>query len=138
MSFHPNSPGFDQSLLGAVDITKFSDQSLPNYDTYYREKIGRSREIGTDVYQTVLIVIITAIIFIIIVSYFDVIRNIINSYYISKSLRDSHADNNEQDIIRTEIGDQNGVAASVVFAAVATVLGLCIIFLIMSFLWRRK
>jgi len=136
MSFETIEPGFNQSLLGTAEISKFSE-TRPDYDEYYRKGLGKRRETGHNINRTVSIIIITAIIFVIIISYFDVIRNIINSYYISKALRHPNSNNTPEDIIRTEIADQNAIVASIIFAIISTIIGLIIIYFVMTYFWKR-
>jgi len=138
MSFQPIEPGLRESLFGTAEMSKFNTSlEEERIDKYYRRTSSR-REVSHDLYQTILIVIVTAIIFIIIVSVFDIIKNIITSYYITRSLRDPKANNTPEDIARTEIADTNAILSSVVFAIIAIIIGLIIIYFIMIYFWRRK
>jgi len=138
MSFPTATGNLSETLFGGTEMSKF-EQSLEEESTskYYSKRLNR-RDYSYDLYRTVLIVVITAMIFIIIVAFFDVIRNIITSYYISKSIRDPEVDNPPEYIKKTEISDKNAIISSLVFAIIVTVIGLIIIYFLVTYFWRER
>lgn len=134
-SFQPLQDGFSQSLLGVgtnpslIDAAKFNARGLKS-------------ELGDDDVEFVkdsttkllLTVIISAIIFVTVVSIYDVIRNYINNHYANIALNDPNASNSQQDIDSTMIANQQGLKASVIFCGICVLIGSILLYFIVKYL----
>ena len=123
MTYNPLHPGFSTSLLGSIDPVRFFDPNriesdqLLNPSQYDDSPDLRPKRIHKDtVKHTVVIIIISAIIFIAVVAIYEVFRNIINRHYSRQALYDPEAKNNLDDINRTIIVNNNSLQATLVFA----------------------
>ena len=84
MSFQPITPGFGQSLLGIASNDLLIGRQ-PSRDVYSKRLTGPKNS------NIILNVIITAIIFVSIVSVYDILRSSINNYYAKRALIDPRA-----------------------------------------------
>lgn len=130
MAFHPLQPGFSQSLLGTGDLAKFVDVG-EREDTLYGKRIRTSERIGKNK-NTVIIITISAIIFVTVVSIYDVIRNAINNYYATIALNDPNANNSQDDINSTIIGNRQGLIASFVFAIFCILVATILVYILLK------
>lgn len=126
-SFTPLQGGFEQSLVGAAVPGKFVNVTKQN-----ARMAPRRRDTG-DGSSNIILVIITAILFVMIISIYDVIRNIINNYYADRALRDPVAANDPQDIESTLIGNREGLTASIVFAVFCVITGIPLIYILLKY-----
>lgn len=128
MYFTPLRGGFKQSLIGVATPGRFVDVTDQDNRLYPK------RRPGTDNSNAIILVIITAILFVTIISIYDVIRNIINNHYASKALRDPLAHNDPQDIESTLIGNKEGLIASIVFAVLCLITGGILIYILLKYI----
>lgn len=152
MSFTPISSGLSTALSGAIEPTKFLDITRSDIRSDSGDKIIiRNENVRSDVLEnrhihgpserkedkiryTIIIVMISAIIFVTTVSIYDVIRNALNTYYANLALTDPNSHNTNEDIERTKIANQNQLWSSMVFSAIcifsAIILILILIYMI--------
>src|SRR5581483_762719 len=116
MSFHPLSGGFSSSLLGTADPVKFTDPLRDEAQIMDRPIHGPAPLRHHTIMYTIIIIVISALIFITIVAIFDVIRNYIINYYARLALTDPNSHNTEEDIVRTLIINRDSFISSGVFA----------------------
>lgn len=117
MSFHPLSPGTGQALLGASQAFQSSDD-----DSLFERRISGPKQRVRSTKGTLIIVIISAIIFVTIVAIYDVIRNAINNYYAKIALINPIAGNTAQNINSTVIANKQALISSIVFAIFCVIL----------------
>jgi hypothetical protein len=115
MAFHTLSPGTGQALLGASQGVQFDDDSL------FDRRISGPRQTVRSTKGTLIIVIISAIIFVTIVAIYDVIRNSINNYYAKIALTNTQAQNTTQYINSNLIANTQALISSIVFAIVCII-----------------
>lgn len=136
MSFTPLSGGTSTALIGAIEPTKFisiraSDdvyQNDPN--ELYARRVHRPLDRTENMKYTIVIVMISALIFVTVIAIYDVIRNAINNYYANIALLDPNSHNDPDDIERTQIANNNELWSSMVFAAVCLVSAIILIILL--------
>lgn len=133
MSFVPLNGGFSQSLLGVgvtndlIDTAKFNEKGL---EDLHPQENGAGKSI--------LLVILSAIIFVTVVSFYDVLRTFINSIYAKIALEDPKANNTQQDIDSTEIANKEAVLASLTFFSICLILAILIVGVIYKYLSSKK
>lgn len=136
MSFTPLSGGTSSALLGAIEPGRFIDPD--RIDTRREDLTSRrihgAEDKGRSLKYTILIVIISAIIFITVIALYDVIRNAISDFYATNSLTDPNAHYTPGEIIQTRIANRNALIASIVFAAFCVLSALVLIVIIMKFI----
>lgn len=130
MSFQPlSNRGLSESLVGVADPAKFTDP--------FRNE---SREIhaglpkGDTLKYTLIIVIISAIIFVTVIAIYDIIRNYINNKYAKISLENPDSGNTPQQIQSTLIANSNQLISSFVFALICIILALILIPILITFI----
>lgn len=134
MSFTPLSGGLSTALSGAIEPTKFIDLSdLRSEDLSSRRIHGPERK-PKSIGHIIIIVIITAIIFVTVVALYDLLRNSLNTYFANKALMDPNSHNTPEDIERTQIANLNELWSSIVFAAICLVLAVILILVLLHFL----
>lgn len=140
MSFTPiSNVSLSTALAGAVEPTKFinvprSDdiyENKPNelYEKRIHGKIDRSESIK----YTIIIVIVSAIIFVTVIAIYDIIRNGINNYYASIALNDVNSHNTPEQIEQTEIANSNSLWSSMVFALLCLISAVVFIVILIYF-----
>jgi hypothetical protein len=131
-SFVPLNGGFSQSLLGAgttttlIDTAKFNEKGL---EELHPQESGVSKSI--------LLVIISAIIFVTVVSFYDVLRTFINTIFAKIALEDPNAHNTQQDIDSTEIANKEAILASITFFSLCLILAVLIVGVIYKYLSKK-
>jgi ABC-type Fe3+ transport system permease subunit len=143
MSFTPISGGFSTALSGAVEPTKFlsdnrldtsDDIRLETRDLYGRKIHSPSENKYTKIKYTIVIVILSAIIFVTVIAIYDVLRNAINNYYANIALNDTNSHNTPEDIQRTTIANENALWSSMIFATVCIITAIILILIIIYYL----
>ena len=129
-SFTPISGGLSSALSGTVEPTKFLIKDRTFGDRSEKRIHGSTDNTS----YTILIVIISAILFVTVVAIYDVLRNVINIYYANLALTDPNSHNTPEDIERTTIANQNSLWSSMLFAAICIISAIVIIFIIVQFL----
>jgi len=116
MSYLPikSNGNLSTSLFGIGEPSKFLD--LRNDDLAERHIHGPKEHRGT-----LIIIIISAIIFVTMVSVYDVAKGAIHNYYSKKALIDPNSHNTKEDIQRTLIADNESFKANCTFAVICVV-----------------
>lgn len=127
MQFTPMIPGnINESLLGvATDNVNFKMRSA---DEIMRDKsrdfdstrerahtVHDNESHANEIKRTIIIVIITAILFVTVVSIFDVVHDIVNNYYADLALTDPDSDNTQENIKRSQIANKETLYSSIAF-----------------------
>ena len=150
MSFIPTSTvSLDTSLYGAgepvkllrsPDIKELSEYGMKgdrdiDQDLYKREIHGPSEDdkknrksyVTVPSIPTIILIIISAIIFVTAVSIYDVFRSKINNYYAKINLEDPRSYNNREDIARTELANDRNLLSNIAFAIFAIIIAIILI-----------
>lgn len=136
MSFHPLRGGFDQSLLGVgadpdlLDINRLSNKDYIDRAHY----LAKTKDSDSSLRRTIITIVISAILFVTIVSIYDVLRNAINNHYARVALTDPRAKNTQQEITSTLIANKQGLISSIVFAILCIVIALIVIYILYLYL----
>jgi hypothetical protein len=134
MSFQPiTGTGIGPSLLGVGDPIKFIrpvDNDPLEDRTDSRDLHGDRDSKGTNYIKTVLLVVISALIFVSIVALFDVLRNALDNYYAKQALENPASGNTETDIAATEIANQYNLLSSIVFASITSLISIILIIIL--------
>ena len=129
MTFQPLKEGsLSTSLLGISDVGKFTDVSRSD-DSYQG---GTYNPRNRDLKYTLIIIVISAIIFVTIVSIYDVIRTIIKNYYAKIALTDPMSNNKQEDIDRTIISNYDALKSNFFFALFCLVTGIILIWIVLG------
>ena len=125
MSFHPLHVGTATALLGVADPGKFVDVSRIESTPLSERGISapRTSSRSTFVY-TIVIVIISAIIFVAMISIYDIFRNSINNVYARKALINPDSGNRPQDISATLIANRNALISSGIFCLICIMIAI--------------
>lgn len=140
MAFAPIGPSASTALSGTLLSPRFLEIGTSDIDEIsplerlYERRIHETKNNPKSIEYTIYIIIISAFIFISIIAIFDVIRNVISNYYAEKTLNDPKINNTKEDIERAEIANQNALWSSIVFAAIAFVIGVIGTFIISEYL----
>jgi len=145
MSFQPIQGGFNESLLGTAVasrsfyMTHSNDLLEDEPDIIYgkRVQVPNNNNQSSKIVDTIIAVLISAFIFVTLISIYDVIRNAINNYYASITLNDPRIGNKPQDIISTEIANEERLLSSAVFAIFCMISSVILISFLV-FLWSQK
>jgi len=138
MSFTPISGGLSTALSGSVEPVKFLDvndldtgvdvrSDVSPGELYFRRMHG-SANINQTTQYTIILIIVSAIIFVTVVSLYDIIRTGMNTYFANRALTDPNSHDTAEDIERTMIANMNALWSSIAFAFIA--LALAVIFLL--------
>jgi len=121
MSLYPlSSFGLNDSLIGVADATKITD-SKRNGSKDYSNRRFHELSHGETIRYTIIITCISAILFVTIVSIYDVLHNVINVYYNDLYLNDPHSHISQEDIERTKTSNKNTLIANCIFALICIV-----------------
>jgi hypothetical protein len=120
MSFQPAQNGVNPVLLGVTTTTGFTTTE-GGVNTLFSKKIEGVRPRTKQITNTIISIIASAFIFISIVSIFDVLQNAINNYRASIALNDPRAGNSAQEILTTEIANEERLQSSLIFSVFAMV-----------------
>lgn len=120
MSFTPLK-GFSTSLSGAVEPSKFYLTRDEWREDLYSRRIHPLEDKAESIRYTILIVIISAILFVAVIALYDVLRNLTVNYFADRALRDPRSNNTQQDIESTNVANENTLLASIVFALICVV-----------------
>jgi hypothetical protein len=135
-----SNTGLSTALAGAVEPTKFiniprSDDII--YETrpneLYEKRIHGRPDRMESIKFTIIIVIISAIIFVTVIAIYDIIRNGINNYYASLALNDPASHNSPEQIEQTEIANSNALWSSMVFASLCLISAIVFIVILIYF-----
>lgn len=110
------------SLIGVSDPTKFTDPDrIESLDLYARHPHGKLTPEHTIRY-TIIVVFISAVIFVTVISIYDVIKNGINYIFAKRALSDPESHNSSDSIHRTLVANKNTLVSSSVFCGVCIVI----------------
>jgi hypothetical protein len=136
MFFRPLKFESDKSaLLGAADAIKFVDVYRDDIDrSLYEKRIHSPEEKRASMKYTIIVIIISAIIFVTIISIYDIFRNIISNHYAEIALEDPNADNKSHDIKSTLIANRNALTSSIMFSLFCIITGTITIYILIKFI----
>ena len=98
MAFRLLTDNINTSLLGTADPLKFVDANRLESNDLYARKIHGSDDKNRSIRYTIIIIIISAIIFVTVVSLYDIIRGYITNYFANKALHDPKFNDTTKDI----------------------------------------
>jgi hypothetical protein len=126
VSFTPLSSGtLSSSLLGSADPARFTDPLRedarpPSQEALESRRVhGSVRTQAETLAYTVLIIMVSAVIFVTVIAIYDVIKTAVSNHYAKSALLDPESHNKKTDIRRTLVANQAALNASAVFAAAA-------------------
>lgn len=122
MSFTPLSGGLSTALSGVVEPTKFMDFRDLNEKPsglYERRMHGPSMKDkkNTTLKYTIIVVIISAVVFVTIISLYDIVRAYFNKIFATISLNNPESNNSPEAILRTQIANDNQFWSTLSFSA---------------------
>jgi ABC-type Fe3+ transport system permease subunit len=142
MSFTPiQTINPSTALLGAADPIKLSRPPYTEDRSSYTERRihGRTENNTTESnYHIIIIVIISAILFVTVISIYDVARSAIVNYYASISLNDPLSNNKQSDIERTLIANYNSFIAATIFSLICIISAIISIPILLYILHKSK
>lgn len=137
MSFTPLTGGISTALSGAVEPGKFFDvrnedvrNDIRSEDLYAKHIHNRDQSSTKNITKTIIVIIISAIIFVTVISLYDILRNGLNNYYANIALHDPNSHNTPEDIERTEIANQNQLWSSIIFSLICVASAVIIIIIL--------
>lgn len=163
-SFRPlHSKSLSSALLGTADPTKFVDVARKDVDfarsdadiarkdidfarrdadvarkdsdlSLYERRIHGPEEPKINIRYTIIIVIISAIIFVTVISIYDIFRNLISNYFAKITLNDPNSHNTQEQINTTLISNHGLLISSIIFSLFCIVTGTIIIYILLQFL----
>jgi hypothetical protein len=136
MSFQPLKEGtISSALFGAADPSKFVDVSRDDVSkNMYKRHIHGSSEKKVNIGYTLIIIVISAIIFVTAVSIYDVFRSLITNYFAEMSLKDPNAQNKKEEIERTIIANKDSLKANFWFSLFCIFTGSILIYILIKFI----
>lgn len=139
MSFTPLSGGLSTALSGAIEPTKFisapDTRSDPQAEELFARRIHEPSSSKTQTIKyTIIIVIISAIIFVTVIALYDIMRNSLNTYYANIALTDPNSHNDPEDIERTQIANINALWSSIIFAIICVIMAIMLVFILIRIL----
>lgn len=136
MSFRPiTSQTTGEALLGIADPTKFVDVYRNDVGrSIYEKRIHGNGDKTQNIKYTIIIIIVSAIIFVTIVSIYDIFRNLINNYYAQITLEEPNSGNSETEIKSTLIANKYSLISSLFFAIFCIITSIILIYLLIKFI----
>lgn len=127
-----NLNGFNQSLLGTAVPIRFADTFRLDLREDYGKPLEQRRIHGpksdkNTILYTIIIIIISAIIFVTVVALYDVINSIITSYFSNKAYNNPKSNISRQDIIQNNINNNEYKRSSSVFALLCLISAIILI-----------
>ena len=110
MSFIPptSDTKIETSLFGVGDPVKFRFEDLD-----LRRGEDKPHE---STINTIVLIFISAIIFVTVIAIYDIAKNYFNNYYSKRSLLESNNENISKDLPNNAIFNKNNLASSIIFA----------------------
>jgi hypothetical protein len=128
MSFQPLKEGsLSTSLFGFSDVSKFSD--ISREENLFDKRIHGLQEKQSKISYTLIIIIVSAIIFVTIVSIYEVIRTVIKNYYAKIALTDPMSNNKQ-----TIVSNYDALKANFYFSLFCVVTGIVLIWILLKLL----
>ena len=124
LSNQPGPFGYQNiALFGIAILLKFVDVFRDDvHKSLFVKKIHGLEKSPSNKY-TLIIVFISAIIFVTVISIYDVVRNIINYYYAKKVLTDKTINNDPKSITNTMTVNKNTLISSIIFSSFCIISG---------------
>jgi len=135
MSYIP-SPTINNALSGIISPVKFMDIDKLSDETLAGRRmrgVGAKELKGTTLSYTIIIVIISAIIFVTVIACYDIIRALTNNYFASLALENPGSNNTQEDIERVKIANSNQLWSTMAFAGICLGISLILLPLLMFF-----
>jgi hypothetical protein len=132
MSFRPlQQNNISTALLGTADPTKFVDVYRKDVDrSLFEREIHGSREQKASIKYTLIIIVISAIIFVTVIAIYDVFRNIIIDYFAKMALEDPRSHNRKQEIESTIIANNDAFKASIAFSLFCIITAIILVYIL--------
>lgn len=123
VSFRPLSGNLSSSLLGVADPAKFTDPLRSDVRGAVRvpKRFPDVSNTSETIKYTVIIIIVSAIIFVTAIAVYDVIKTALSNTFAKQALTNPKSHNKPRDIRRTEIANKAALGSSAAFAAVSVV-----------------
>lgn len=119
MSFKPLNEGFSTSLLGSSYPAGYEHSIRYNPDKNLSDRdIHSNIDSQTSILKTIIVIFISAIIFITVISIYDVLRNYIIYYYNEQTLYDSQSEYTNVYIRQQFVSNKNIMLSSIVFSLI--------------------
>uniref|UniRef100_A0A6C0LSF5 Uncharacterized protein n=1 Tax=viral metagenome TaxID=1070528 RepID=A0A6C0LSF5_9ZZZZ len=132
MNFEPLKPGsLSSALLGFGEPIELPSSPKEN-DSIYSKGIHKGRALDISIKYDLMMIIISAIIFVTIISMYDVIRNIIGSYFAKKALFNPIVAHNINDINSTLIANRKTLMSSIIFASMCVIISLISVYFMIN------
>ena len=125
MSYLPVSYGFNQSLLGVGSTPNTFNLTLKDSDSYTRLHGGSNK-------NTIVVIVVSALLFITIISIFDILRNVLHNKYAKIALNQSKI--SKKDKNNTLIANYQGLIASVNFSVICIIVTVITLYIISIFI----
>jgi len=110
------STPYSTSLLGVS--TQFIERDNP---------IRQSRGAGSA--TSLIMIFVSAVIFVTMVAIFEVLKNAINNYYAEIALNDPDVNNTPEDILTTTTANRYGLISSFVFAVICVIIAIIVLYI---------
>lgn len=129
MSFVPiTGTTVNTAVIGVGSQPKILEDKLAERDRFYERRLHESEDNAHESNKRlIIIIIISAIIFVTAIAIYDVIKQLINNYFSNLALTDPNSNNSEEDINRTNIADYYSLIALIVFAIIAIIFAIILI-----------
>lgn len=136
MSFRPLQEGsISSALLGAADPAKFVDVAREDIDkSLFDREIHSPEEKQSNIRYTLIIIVISAIIFVTVISIYDVFRSIITNYFARQALTDPSSHNKKEEIESTIVANQDALRSNIVFSIFCIITGVILIYILLKFI----
>jgi len=137
MAFQPLKEGsLSSALFGTADPSKFVDVARKDVDkNYYEKKIHATQDKGTHIQYTIIIIIISAIIFVTVISIYDIFRSLITNFFAKEALTNPKSQNTQIEIERTLISNQDALYANIWFALFCLLSAIILIWILIQFIY---
>jgi hypothetical protein len=121
MSFLPlTGSTVNSATIGVGAQPKILEEKLIERDRLYERRLHEPEERDNNKHL-IVIIIISAIIFVTVIAVYDVIKGALNNYFSNLALIDPNSKNTEEDINRTNIADYYALMATIIFTIVAII-----------------
>lgn len=132
MSFQPLKEGSPSTALLGIAANQDSFTDISRNDDSYQGGTYNPR--NKNLKYTLIVIVISAIIFVTIVSIYDTIRTVIKNYYAKIALTDPMSNNTKEDIDRTIVSNHDALKANFFFSLFCLVTGIILIWILLKFL----
>lgn len=117
-----------ESLIGIADPVKFTDPLRVEASDYIYERIhGTPHAHGKTIKYSIIMILISAILFVTIISMYDVLRNIITYHYTEKNLKDLHNKLSQESIELSTTTNNYTLISSIIFSITSIILAIILI-----------